>query len=172
MAEDLQYNTPQDRLLIMLLERISALEDKHDELRAEIKQSNENLAHIWAKSSSVYFGIVIEGKRETPTYTIAGVEHHPFGIRYEYLSTETINTVKKIIKDTFPQCTVSIQKESMYGPRAQVVNFYLEFDAPLLLDTIKDALEVKLLRYVSVRSWTTLSQFEMKTCFENHLFET
>lgn len=103
---------------------------------------------------------------------IAGVPHNPFGIRYEYLSTEKINTIKNIIKDTFPQCIVSIQKESRYGPIASTINLYLEFDHPILLDTLKDALEVKLLRHVHVHSWKTLSQSEMKTCFENHLYET
>lgn len=137
MADDLQlqYNTPQDRLLIMLLERISALEDEQQKLRQEVKTSNETLAHIWAKSSSVYFCIVIEGKRETPTYSIAGVEHYPFGIRYEYLSTEKINTVKKTIKDTF-ECIVSIEKESRYGPTVSTVSLYLEFNKPMLLDTL------------------------------------
>lgn len=128
MAEDLQYNTPQDRLLVMLLERVSALEDTQQKLL-------ETLAHIWEKSSSVYFCIVIEGKRETPTYSIAGVEHYPFGIRYEYLSTEKINTVKKTIKDTF-ECIVSIEKESRYGPTVSTVSLYLEFNKPMLLDTL------------------------------------
>lgn len=49
MAEELKYNTPQDKLLIMLLERISSLEDKHDKLCEQIKKTMKT-SHIFGRN--------------------------------------------------------------------------------------------------------------------------
>jgi hypothetical protein len=169
---ELQYNTPQDKLLIMLLERISALEDEQSKLRQAVEQSNANLETLWSKSSSVFFGICIRGKCQLPVETVFGgfgfasptiFGGDVIGQQYSFTS-EQLQSVKNIITDTFPQSLLTVT-------RNQFVNIYFEFETPMLLDTVKEALELKLLHHVHILTWSTLSKSEMASVLRSNPFQ-
>lgn len=168
MADELQFTTPQDKLLIMLLERISALEDTQHKLRQAVEKSNENLEQLWQKSSSVYFGITMRTKQPSPPPASTAFGFGTFGVnvlgtQYTFTS-EKLEIVKNIITDTFPQSTLTIIRNPF-------VTFYLEFQSPMLLDTIKEALELKLLHHVHILSWSTLSKSEMTNVLHRNPYE-
>lgn len=157
---ELQYDTPQDKLLVMLLERISSLEDEQHKLRQAVEKSNANLEQIWTKSSSVYFGICMRSKRPPITFgnfddqNIYGLFGQGlFGQQYNF-TPEAIEHIKNIITNTFPQSSLTVTRNPF-------VNIYIEFNTQMLLDTVKDALELQLLRHVHIVSWSTLSKSEM-----------
>jgi hypothetical protein len=119
MADELQYNTPQDKLLVMILERISCLEDKQQELKQTIENIHENFI-----KSCVCIGICIETKRTSCSV--------PFDM--------ILGIVKNIIKEVFSQCTLYIDRSLvLYNSNVSSV-LYLVFETPILLDTVKQAL--------------------------------
>jgi hypothetical protein len=148
MADDqLQYNTPQDRLLIMLLERVSALEDKQEELKQTIEQS-------FTKLSSMYVGICVETKR----LSCSG----PF--------SESLGFIKNIIKDVFPQCTLYIQRSLvLYQSNVSTV-LYLVFETPISLDTVKQALYHRLFQHIDIYNWITMRVSDMETLLQSQVF--
>lgn len=169
MAEDiqLQYNTPQDKLLVMLLERISSLEDEQRKLRQTVEKSNVNLNNLWATSSSVYFGITIQAKLPPPPNNFGqgiafGVGPN-FGINQGF-TLHKLDIVKNIITSIFPQCSITIARNLS-------TNIYLEFETPMILETLKETLELQLLRHVHILSWSTLSKSEMTTILHRHPYE-
>jgi hypothetical protein len=147
MADELQYNTPQDRLLIMLLERVSALEDKQEELKQTIEQS-------FTKSSSRYVGMCIETKRVSC--------NGPFHMILAF--------IKNIIKDVFPQCTLYIHKSlELYYSNVSTV-LYLVFETPVSLETVKEALHYRLFQRIDIHNWMTLAASDMETLLQSQVF--
>lgn len=142
MADELQYNTPQDRLLVMLLERISALEDRQCVLTQTIENIHENFI-----KSSMYVGICIETKRTSC--------NGPF--------KESLRCIKNIIKEVFPQCTLYIHNslELYYSNVSSVL--YLVFETPMSLETVKQALHYRLFQHVDIHDWITMSASDMET---------
>lgn len=85
------------------------------------------------------------------------------GTQYSFTS-EKLDIVKNIISDTFPQSALTVTRNPF-------VTLYLEFQTPMLLDTIKEALELKLLHHVHILSWSTLSKSEMTTVLHRNPYE-
>lgn len=181
MAEDtqLQYNTPQDKLLVMLLERISSLEDEQRKLRQTVEKNNVNLNNLWATSSSVYFGITIQAKLQVPSNNIGfgavptfGAVYAGFGVAANLpdlginhgLTLNKLDIVKNIILNAFPQCSITVA-------RNKPTTIYLEFESPMILDTLKETLELQLLRHVHILNWSTLSKSEMINILHRHPYE-
>lgn len=60
--EDIIYNTPQDKLLVMLNERISTLEDT-------VQKNNEYIERLLSITTFEYFGVHFSGKYIIGSYT-------------------------------------------------------------------------------------------------------
>jgi len=168
----MQYNTPQDKLLVMLLERMSAVEDEQNKLRQAVEKSNAYVENLISKSSSVYFGICVKGKLSPPTNNanmpvfgqgVFGGFGNPL-IEYNAMTAEKLDVVKNTIANAFPQCSITVA-------RGRSTNIYLEFNTPMLLDTLKDTLEIPLLHHVHILSWSTLSKSEMATMLHRNPYE-
>lgn len=164
----MQYNTPQDKLLIMLLERLSAVEDEQNKLRQAVEKSNVYVENLISKSSSVYFGICVKGKLPPPTNNVIAPTFGHFGfgnplIEYNAMTAEKLDIIKNIIANAFPQCSITVGRGRS--------NIYLEFNTPMLLDTLKDTLEIPLLHHVHILSWSTLSKSEMATMLHRNPYE-
>jgi hypothetical protein len=171
MAHDIQYNTPQDKLLVMLLERISTLEDTQTKLLQAVEKSNAYVESLISKSSSVYFSICMKGKLPPPNNNANAPHAAVFGqgafinfIEYNAMRPEKLDTVKNIIANAFPQCCITVA-------RSPTTTFYLEFESPMLLDTLKDTLELPLLHHVHILSWSILSKSEMATILHRSPYE-
>jgi hypothetical protein len=133
----------------MLLERVSALEDKQSVLTQTIENIHENFI-----KSSMYVGICIETKRTSssgPFHTILGL-------------------VKNNIKEVFPQCTLYIHKslELYYSNVSSVL--YLVFETPMSLETVKQALHHRLFQHIDIHNWTTLAASDMDTLLQSQVF--
>lgn len=171
--DDMQYDTPQDKLLVMLLERINSLEDEQSKLRQAVEKNNEYLDNLVSKSSSVYFGISIRAKlpppQPLPNYAPAfGQAPAIFGFGnfndHHRMTDEKLDVVKNIITTAFPQCNITVA-------RGHSTNLYLEFETPMLLDTLKDTLEIPLLHHVHILNWARLSKSEMTTLLHRNPYE-
>lgn len=145
MADELQlqYNTPQDKLLVMLLERISALEDKHNKL----VQTIEKL--------STCVTICIETKRTSC--------NGPF--------STTLGFVKSIIKEVFPQCTLYIERSLILYQSNISTILYLVFKTPVSLDTVKQSLHYRLFQYIDIHEWMTLTESDMQSLLQSRIRE-
>lgn len=146
MADDLQYNTPQDRLLIMLLERISALEDS----QRILTQAVENLLKAPTETSR-YIGICIETKKTTCS--------GPF--------RDTVKFIKNIIKEGFPQCTLYIERSVATYYSAQSIVLYLAFEMPISLKIIKEVLHIRLFRYIDIHNYINISESDMNILLQD-----
>lgn len=62
-SDTIVYNSPQDKLLIMLLERVENLED-------EVRKSNENVERLLKHVSSHCFSVVLTGYNYTDISTV------------------------------------------------------------------------------------------------------
>lgn len=145
-TDELQYNTPQDKLLIMLLERISALEDEQHKLRQTIEQS--------IKSPFVMnVAICIESKRTS--------SNGPFNW--------SLMLIKRIIQEVFPQCTLYIETSLVSFLSKVSTILYLVFETPVSLDTVKQALHYKLFEFVDIHDWMTLTDMDMKTLLQTRV---
>jgi hypothetical protein len=171
MAHDMEYNTPQDKLLIMIIERLSAVEDEQNKLRQAVEKSNVYVENLISKSSSVYFGICVKGKIPPPNNigNVPAFGQSVFGfgnplIEYNAMTAEKLDVVKNIIANAFPLCSITVA-------RGRSTNSYLEFNTPMLLDTLKDTLEIPLLHHVHILSWSTLSKSEMATMLHRNPYE-
>lgn len=154
--EDMQFNTPQDKLLVMLVERMSALEDEQTKLRQAIEQSNKNLEHLWIKNTSCYYSVSLKLKNNFNTR----YEHTNIGennvSQYGQFVRRQLDSIKDIINDAF-QC-------KLYCNRS-VTNFeltlYFEFENRITIDTLMDKLDLPFSHYVMSSSWRKLSKDNM-----------
>ena len=77
--EELQFETPQDKLLVMLLERVSNLEEK-------LEKNNGMMEKILSLTTFKYFSISLSGKRSIfPEESRNDVQHSYFEDVGKYL---------------------------------------------------------------------------------------
>lgn len=150
----MQYNTPQDKLLIMLLERISALEDEQQKLRKVIEKSIANILPTDGEPS-MYIGICMETKRTSSSC--------PFN--------DVLMLIKATIQEVFPECTLYIERSvTTYWSSLSIV-LYLSFKTPVSLNAVKEALNIKLYRYVNIHSWNRIPESYINTLSQGYLVQ-
>lgn len=154
--EDIEFTTPQDKLLVMLVERISALEDQQTKLLQAVQQSNKNFEHIWVKTASYFYSVELSFKdlEELPIHQ-ESIEHNITCI------DNTLATIKTIITNKFPSCKLSVDKNRRrYCSHKRL---YIQFENRMMIDTLIDMLDIPLLYHVDIGNWNKLSETDMKT---------
>lgn len=127
--DNIQYNTPQDKLLVMLLERIGHLED-------EVKKHNIHMERILSATTSRWFGINISGKYIKDTMNHENVEQH-------------LEPLKKIINSCFPETKVYVKLYS----NNDAAHLIIETKETWLLQSIEYQLHRNIRPIVNVNCW-------------------
>lgn len=157
--EDMQFNTPQDKLLVMLIERISALEDRQNKLLQAVEQSNKNLEYLWVKNASCYYSFCVFPKLITTLED--GVERvREVGNYIDFI--RNLETVKNIIKDQFPQCKLYIDRRNDNS-----ATIYMLFNDRVSEDNLIAKLELSILQHLRVNNWNKLTEQNMKNAMNN-----
>lgn len=136
--EDFVYSTPQDRLLIMMLERLEKLED-------EVAKSNKNMEKILTFITSEYFLIPIDGKFQNGKRSII-----------KPLEERIKNEIEKII----PCKMVMIYyNQQFYTSDVDGSNggIYIQTESRWLLDELREKLYIPVNQYVNTGIFTKLS---------------
>lgn len=132
--DDLQYNTPQDKLLVMLLERISSLED-------EVRRNNSEVLRLVSSTTSRFFGVYLSGKYLRDRLV------------YEILDTH-LDSIKSSINAIFPDTKVYVL---MYN-KNESGHMMLELKDNWMLQHVQFKLDKQIRAYVNMNSWTMLHE--------------
>lgn len=161
--EDMDYTTPQDKLLVMLVERISALEDEQTKLRQSVEQSNKNLEHIWVRTASYFYSVELSLKDTRPPFGEDTIQNRATLIQNK------LDTIKTLITNAFPRCKLSVNRENereVYNYREKML--YIQFENRIMIDTLMDMLDIPMLYHAEFKNWNKLSENDMKDILRNN----
>lgn len=128
--DDFKYDTAQDKLLIMLLERIGTLED-------EVKKNTENIERLITATTSRCFGINMSGKYIEEAKAYESVKDH-------------MESIKSVILSTFPETKMYIN----YYHNNESAHLVIETKHNWLLESVQFKLDEKIRDFVNLNSWT------------------
>lgn len=130
IVNEIVCDNAQEKLLIMLLERVEKLED-------ELKESNQHMARLLSHTTSNFFCVNLSGPLDRVTKQYANL-------------TTVMDDIVKTIQEAIP----CIHIYALYYHDNTGCQLTIQTEKTWLLESIVVLLDTRLRRYVNLNSWT------------------